>query len=209
LHVLSTLLRDDKMSSSEASGGGVVDAVRFLLLGPTEIQVDGEARRLPGLAERALLVQLLLEGGRTLAASSLINRLWTESTLPVDPVNALQVRVSKLRRSLASVGAADLVTRDSNGYRAHVTGQAVDALEFEALLRGARSATSGSRAPDPGDALARYDAALGLWRGEPLSEFANEPWAIAEAARLKGLRTTALGERAARPGSGAPRRGRR
>ena len=177
-------------------GRGLMDAARFLLLGPTEIQVDGESRRLPGLAERALLVQLLLEAGRTVSASSLIDRLWSETTLPVDPANALQVRVSKLRRSLASVGVEDVVIRDGNGYRAQVTPEAVDALEFEALLRGARGATNGKQQHDPGDPLDRYDAALGLWRGEPLSEFAGEPWAIAESARLKGLRTMALGERA-------------
>ena len=172
-----------------------MDAVRFLLLGPTEIQVDGQSRGLPGLSERALLVQLLLEAGRTMSASSLIDRLWSAAVLPVDPANALQVRVSKLRRSLASAGAEHVVNRDGNGYRASVPANAVDALEFESMLRQARAATRAS-GPQLDDPLSRYDAALGLWRGDPLSEFANEAWAIAESARLKGLRTTALGERA-------------
>ena len=36
-------------------GGTAVDEVRYLLLGPMEVIVDGEPARLPGPAERALL----------------------------------------------------------------------------------------------------------------------------------------------------------
>ena len=54
---------------------------------------------MPGAAERALLVQLLLSPGRTIPATLLVDRLWSESSLPVDPMNALQIRVSKLRRA--------------------------------------------------------------------------------------------------------------
>ena len=44
--------------------------------------------------------------------------------------------------------------------------------------------------------LRAYDEALGLWRGEPLSDFVTEQWATAEAARLTELRLAALIERA-------------
>ena len=37
--------------------------VRFRLLGPMEVLVDHEPSKLPGAAERALLVQLLLAPG--------------------------------------------------------------------------------------------------------------------------------------------------
>jgi len=33
--------------------------------------------------------------------------MWSESPLPVDPMNALQIRVSKLRRALKSIGVDD------------------------------------------------------------------------------------------------------
>ena len=172
-----------------------MDELGFRLLGPMEITVAGHPVALPGAAERALLVQLLLAPGRTIPASLLVDRLWAESSLPVDPMNALQVRVSKLRRSLAAAGAADLVHREGVGYRAGVPPEAVDAVDFEARVRAARS-----RATDRGEAsaeqLRRYDAALALWRGEPLSDFLTEPWATAEAARLSELRLAALTERA-------------
>ena len=76
----------------------------------------------------AALAQLLLSPGRTIPASMLIDRLWAASTLPVDPTNALQVRVSKLRRSLKANRTPDLVTREGVGYRANVDPKAVDAI---------------------------------------------------------------------------------
>ncbi len=51
--------------------------------------------------------------------------------LPVDPMNALQIRVSKLRRALRAMGVDELVTRDGVGYRASVDPSQVDALVWE------------------------------------------------------------------------------
>ena len=169
--------------------------LHFRLLGPMEITVDGTPVPLPGTAERALLAQLLLSPGRTIPASMLIDRLWAESTLPVDPMNALQIRVSKLRRSLKTHGASDLVTREGVGYRAHVDPAAVDAIDFAARIRTARAATAAGDGHTEAN-LQAYDDALALWRGEPLSDFAGEQWAGTETARLNELRITALTERA-------------
>ena len=175
--------------------------LRFRLLGPMEIVLEGRAVALPGIAERALLAQLLLSPGRTIAASMLIDRLWTDSSLPVDPTNALQIRVSKLRRSLKANHSPDLVTREGVGYRANVHPEAVDAIDFANRIRLARAATAAASSQEAGlealeTNLAAYDAALELWRGEPLSDFNTEHWAINEAARLNALRMTALTERA-------------
>ena len=63
--------------------GTAVDDVRYRLLGPMEVCVDGAPVKLPGTAERALLAQLLLSPGRTIPATMLVDRLWSESTLPV------------------------------------------------------------------------------------------------------------------------------
>jgi predicted ATPase/DNA-binding SARP family transcriptional activator len=177
-----------------------VDQVRFQLLGPMEVSVTGQPVKLPGAAERALMAQLLLAPGRTIAATILVDRLWSESTLPVDPMNALQIRVSKLRRALNSGGLADLVVREGMGYRAEVEPSQVDAHEFEVRLRQARATkhegTKRSTAAPSPDVLAAYDEALALWVGEALSDFATEQWAIAEAARLSELKLAAMTERA-------------
>ena len=178
-----------------------MDDLRFRLLGPMEIDFDGKALPLPGSAERALLAQLLLSPGRTIPASMLIDRLWAESTLPVDPTNALQIRVSKLRRSLRANQTPDLVIREGVGYRANVVPEAVDAIDFATRIRLARAASATASGQDVGPDvletnLEAYDAALELWRGEPLCDFNTEQWAISEAARLDALRITALTERA-------------
>ena len=119
-----------------------MDDIRFQLLGPMEILVDGAPAKLPGMAERALLVQLLLAPGRTIPATLLVDRLWSEATLPVDPMNALQIRVSKLRRALRAMGVDELVTREGVGYRASIDPSQVDALDFADRIRSARADTT-------------------------------------------------------------------
>lgn len=175
-----------------------MDEVRFRLLGPMEISVGGAPSKLPGAAERALLVQLLLAPGRTIPATMLVDRLWSDSALPVDPMNALQIRVSKLRRSLKAMGIDDLVTREGVGYRAAVDVPQVDALDFAAQVRAARAWAAEAAAGDGYEDrhLRAYDDALALWHGDPLSDFVTEQWATAEAARLTELRLAALTERA-------------
>lgn len=172
--------------------------VRYRLLGPMEVQVGGTPVKLPGLAERALLVQLLLAPGRTIPATMLVDRLWSSSTLPVDPMNALQIRVSKLRRALKAMGVDDVVGREGVGYRAAVNRGQVDALHFADQVHVARAAAAEAAQGQGYDErhLRAYDAALALWRGDPLSDFATEQWAMAEAARLNELRLAALTERA-------------
>ena len=178
--------------------GTAVDDVRYRLLGPMEVRVDGAPVKLPGTAERALLAQLLLSPGRTIPATMLVDRLWSESTLPVDPMNALQIRVSKLRRALKAMGVGDVVTREGVGYRASIDPSTVDALDFADRIRTARAAAA--NAADNGGIhpahVQAYDDALALWRGDPLSDFATEQWATAEAARLTELRLAAMTERA-------------
>src|SRR4029453_14772738 len=112
---------------------------------------------------------------------------------PGNPANTLQGRVSALRRSLGSEGSGLVVTRPP-GYLLEVAPEQVDAGRFE-RLGGQGLAGSGT--------AGLLEEALGLWRGPALAEFADQPWAQAEAARLEELR---LG---APPAPGRARRGRR
>src|SRR3954466_14402525 len=122
--------------------GTAVSDVRYRLLGPMEVWVGGAPVKLPGSAERALFAQLLLRPGRTIPATMLVDRLWSDSTLPVDPMNALQIRVSKLRRALKAMGVGDVVTREGVGYRATIDASTVDALDFADRIRAARAAAA-------------------------------------------------------------------
>ena len=162
------------------------------LLGPFEVVLDDVAQRLPGRGELALLALLALSAGRVVAATSLVGQLWSPADLPDDPLNALQIRVSKLRRALAAMGGRDLVIRDGTGYRLDVDAATVDAHAFHSLIQAAR------RTGDPNPAVGCYDRALALWRGEPLVDFAGEPWTLVEVTRLVELRLAAVAERAER-----------
>ena len=174
--------------------------VQFRLLGPLTVAVPGKPVVLPGAAERALLALLLLSPGRMVTTASLIDRLWGDEAMPSDPANALQLRVSKLRRALSASGVT--VARDGAGYRLDVDPAVVDVEAFAARVRAARTrrpVTDGPAGGTPADAAVAaelYATALTLWRGEPLADFADRSWAMVEAARLSQLRLAALTERA-------------
>ncbi|MCO1659719.1 BTAD domain-containing putative transcriptional regulator [Pseudonocardia humida] len=165
----------------------------FRLLGSMDVRVDGAPITLPGAAERALLAVLLLSPGQTVAATTLVDLLWTSTSLPANPMNALQLRVSKLRRALSAAGL-DILVKVGAGYRADVDPMTIDVERFTDEVRRARRAarTDGPTA----STLAAYDGALRLWHGEPLADLAAEAWATGHAARLTRMRLDALAERA-------------
>jgi DNA-binding SARP family transcriptional activator len=164
--------------------------LEFRILGPLEVH-DGAAQvPVPGAKERALLADLLVHAGRVVAADRLIDDLWGERP-PGNPGNALQGRMSQLRRALGPAGAALLATRPP-GYSVEVDPDRVDASRFERQVAEAGRAAATS----PEHALRLLDEALGLWRGPALAEFADLPWAQATAARLEELRLAAVAARA-------------
>jgi len=160
--------------------------MQIRVLGPIEVVVEEHARSLPGAGERELLALLALAAGRVVAVPALIDALW-DGPLPANPGNALQVRVSKLRRALTAAGLADTLLTRPAGYLLDVDPSSVDALRFAHLVAAARTAA----APEPETAARRYREALGLWRGTPLAEFAGTRWAGPEAARLTELHLAA------------------
>ncbi len=168
--------------------------MEFRILGPLEVVVDGAARTLPAGAERAVFELLLLNAGRVVAATTLVDALWGEG-LPGNATNALHGRVSRLRRALSDAGLPEsLVETRRPGYLVDVDPEQVDAHRFVRLVAEARRrADRGS----PADAARLYDEALSLWRGDPLAEFSDGEWARAEANRLTELRIAATEERIA------------
>ncbi|GGW56289.1 SARP family transcriptional regulator [Streptomyces lucensis JCM 4490] len=144
--------------------------------------------RLGAAKDRALLAELLVHAGEMVSTDHLADRLWGTSQR-ADPINAVQVRVSRLRRQLRSVagpaGAALVQTRPG-GYELTVTHARTDAAAYEAALESAAEAGTSEA----------YDRAEALWRGEP---FAGVPMTVclaAEFARLEELRAGAAEARA-------------
>src|SRR4051794_30945361 len=167
----------------------MVNLVRFQVLGPFEVIVDGERRSLASPGEKAVLALLLLAGGRVVPREALVDALWGEE-LPSNPANAVQGRISRLRRALEDIGVpGSVVAAQGPGYVASVDADQVDAHRFSALIRQAR-AEGNTKA-----AARLYTEALAMWRGPALVDFATEPWAAAEVTRLEELRLAAVEER--------------
>lgn len=141
------------------------------VLGRLVVRHDPDSPPIPlPLAERSLLAMLATAGGRALSADRLIDGLWG-ARLPADPVNALQVRVAKLRRALPGA-----VIHEPPGYRL-ADGVEVDLVAFERLL-----------------AARRFTEALALWRGDPFQDMIELDWARTESTRLLELHAHALEE---------------
>lgn len=168
------------------------ETLDFLLLGPFEVLAVDQPPLTLGRAEQSLLALMLLNPQQVLPSSRLVSLLWEEATLPADPLNALQNRVSKTRRALSALGAdaPELVTV-SGGYRLDVQKESVDVHRFTSHLARARRAAAES----PASAEAELAAALALWRGTPLAGLEDEPWVSKEAHRLGELRLEATEER--------------
>jgi DNA-binding SARP family transcriptional activator len=150
------------------------------VLGPVELVAEGRVSSLPGSGERELLALLALSAGRVVSVPVLVDALWGEE-LPANPSNALQVRVSKLRRALAAAGAPSaLVVTRPPGYLLDVGRERVDALRFTDQVAAARAAAD----TDPAAAARLYREALSWWRGPALAEFADARWAGPERTRL-------------------------
>ncbi|WP_018784373.1 BTAD domain-containing putative transcriptional regulator [Micromonospora sp. CNB394] len=162
--------------------------MRFGVLGETQAYAaDGSLLPVAGGRLRALLVLLLLDAGRTVAPQRLVDGVYGDRP-PEQATNALQSQVSRLRRLLP--GAP--VEFGPAGYRLAVDPQRVDVHRFTGLAAAGRAALA---AGDPAAAAALLRDALGLWRGEPLADVTDAPFADAEAARLRQARLAAVEDR--------------
>lgn len=161
--------------------------MEFRILGPFEAIMRGEPLEVGAGKQRALLALLLLRSGEVVSTDRLIDALWEEGP-PASALNSVHVYVSQLRKAL---GNGRLETR-GRGYLLALEPEQLDLGRFERLLGEGRALLAGGK-PEPAAETLR--AALALWRGPPLSDFASEPFAQGEIARLDELRLTALEER--------------
>jgi predicted ATPase/DNA-binding SARP family transcriptional activator len=154
--------------------------MEFRILGRLEVVDDGSPIELGGRKTRTLLAALLLHANEVVSAERLTDALWGDRP-PQTAHAALQVHVSHLRSAL---GRDRIVTR-APGYLLRVDANELDAQRFERLVNDAREGEATA-------ARARLREALALWRGTPLAEFEQEPFALAEITRLAALRLDAV-----------------
>ncbi|MFI5910730.1 BTAD domain-containing putative transcriptional regulator [Dactylosporangium sp. NPDC051541] len=161
--------------------------LRFRILGPLEVESDAGPVDTGTPKQRAVLVMLATQPGRTVSVQRLIDELWSEEP-PERAIASLQAYVSRLRRALepgrtARDRSAVLVSR-APGYVLQIPADSVDAARFATAVEQVSA--------DPAAALATLTAALELWRGDPLPELGESPLARAERSRLVELRLTAI-----------------
>ena len=165
--------------------------MQFLVLGPLEIRGGHRQVELRSPKQRLLLVALLVHANQVVSLDRLVDILWADAP-PADAAATLQNHVSRLRATLeasrAPGDAGSLVLTRPPGYLLRVDPDHVDAGCFEQLVAAGRVALRGGDVHTAGRRLAE---ALELWRGPALAEFADEPFARAEAARLDELRLNA------------------
>lgn len=148
---------------------------------------EGDPVAVPEVKVRALLAALLVHEGRPVSADRLIDGLWGDD-LPGNPANALQAKVSQLRKALGR----DRVVRQAPGYRLRLdeTGDEVDADRFLSLVDRAGSAAG------PRERAELLTEALELWRGPAYADFADEEFVRTAAQRLTEQRLAVREERA-------------
>lgn len=160
----------------------------FRVLGPLEVRVGGGVVPLRAGLPRKLLVTLVLRLGERVSIDALADVLWSDDA-PDDPVNALQILVSHLRKSFSASDEAVTLERVGKGYRLVAPRGTVDAYRVEAVAIRAR------QAGDAATRLEELEAALAEWRGSPIPEVASEEFAQADLQRLLELRLALMEQR--------------
>jgi predicted ATPase/DNA-binding SARP family transcriptional activator len=157
-------------------------AAEFGILGELQVTQDGVPYDLGPLRQRSLLARLLVQADRPVSSERLLEELWPDEQ-PEAARHRLHVHVSRLRAALGD--ERKRLVNDATGYRLRIEPGSLDAARFEALAAEGQGRLA---AGDPAAAAGRLRSALGLWRGPALVEFADEPFARSEAARLDQLR---------------------
>ncbi len=144
--------------------------VRVLLLGPVEVAGAAVPVRAP--KQQEVLALLALELNRAVSEPRLIEAVWADE-IPNTALSTLRAYVSRLRHTLASAGPDIRIETTPGGYRLTGPPDAVDVAVAEAALWE----FGRDRIDDPFAAARALQAALDLWRGEPLNGFADHAWA--------------------------------
>src|SRR5215470_14619863 len=165
--------------------------MRFGVLGPLEVRVDGEQLAIKGAKERRLLGLLLSRASKTVPVDHIIEELWGTEPPPsaVKTVQVYAVRVRKMLEPRGRAADGSVLSRRGAGYALSVSRGQVDALQFADLVATARKAA----AAGAHDIAARLlGEALSLWRGAAYADFQDTQFGATEAARLEEMRLAAL-----------------
>ena len=131
--------------------------MRFRILGPVEVQVDGGWSSISAPKGRTVLAVLLLRSGEVVSIDQLIDEVWPGSP-PAKSVNLISGYVHKLRRLIGDPQGRVLATH-SPGYKMLVAADDLDARQFTRLAAEGRQALFAGDSPRAAGLLGE---ALGL-----------------------------------------------
>ncbi len=142
------------------------------VLGPLQVERDGEQVSLDRPARRRLLAILALANGGRVSTDVLIDRFWN-SQPPETARAALQTHISGLRKELGD----GVIATEGYGYRLNLEDNTLDSQELD-MLASSATKKSGEQA------LAAVESALAHWAGNPYQDVADDEFARPEIARL-------------------------
>jgi DNA-binding SARP family transcriptional activator len=167
----------------------------FEVLGALRASRDGQDVALGAPKQRVVFAVLVLGRNTVVGRDQIIDALWGEAA-PSSAVNVVHTYVAGLRRALeparASREQGDLLRSAGDGYRLKLDPSWVDLDVFDSRTAAAARLRAAGDLVAAGEEL---DAALALWRGDPLGGLPGL-FAEVERSRLVERRLTVLEERA-------------
>jgi DNA-binding SARP family transcriptional activator len=167
-------------------------SMQWRALGPVEAVVAGQPADLGPPRQRALFGLLLSRVDRPVAVNTVIEELWSGDPPPA-AMASVRAYVSNLRRVLEPDrpprAPATVLCTQAPGYLLNSRGVDFDVHRFTEHAAAGRAALASGNSTR---AVAEFEAALELWRGEPYADVGDTPWAAPEVARLEELRLSVV-----------------
>ena len=154
------------------------NGARLCVLGPVALIVDGRAIPIGGARQRAILVYLALQHDTAVSAATLIDNVWGDDA-PASVSKSLTTQLARLRKIIAPHGWTLEYT--GTGYQLQLDGAALDVAAFEQLVSAAQRELDRDQ---PEGAARLLERGLALWRGAPLEDLFDTPFAFGASERL-------------------------
>ncbi len=158
------------------------------ILGPVEVEREGQSMPLGGRKPKTILAALVLADGKAISKTEISEVLWGSSP-PATRQAQIHTYVSRLRKAL---GPRAPIVRRATSYLLPTDAVKVDYKEFVRLAEAGRAKLFQHRYAE---ASSYYSQALAFWRGPALGGV-TQNLSDVELPRIDELRTTVLEEKA-------------